>query len=51
MRRTVARLEKGGKKVKQPMQRYKGLGEMNADQLGRHDDGPASSHAPSGHHA
>ena len=32
MRRTVARLEKGGKKVKQPMQRYKGLGEMNADQ-------------------
>jgi DNA gyrase subunit B len=33
MRRTVARLEKGGKKIKQPMQRYKGLGEMNADQL------------------
>ena len=33
MRRTVARLEKGGKKIKQPMQRYKGLGEMDADQL------------------
>ncbi|ADU48460.1 DNA gyrase/topoisomerase IV subunit B [Intrasporangium calvum] len=33
MRRTVARLEKTGKKIKQPMQRYKGLGEMNADQL------------------
>ena len=33
MRRTVARLEKGGKKIKQPMQRYKGVGEMNADQL------------------
>ncbi len=33
MRRTLARLEKGGKKIKQPMQRYKGLGEMNADQL------------------
>lgn len=33
MRRTVARLERTGKKIKQPMQRYKGLGEMNADQL------------------
>ncbi|HEX6055199.1 MAG TPA: DNA topoisomerase IV subunit B, partial [Intrasporangium sp.] len=33
MRRTLARLEKGGKKIRQPMQRYKGLGEMNADQL------------------
>ncbi|NUO34643.1 MAG: type IIA DNA topoisomerase subunit B [Dermatophilaceae bacterium] len=33
MRRTVARLEKSGKKIRQPMQRYKGLGEMDADQL------------------
>ncbi len=33
MRRTLARLEKTGKKIKQPMQRYKGLGEMDADQL------------------
>lgn len=33
MRRTVARLEKSGRKIKQPMQRYKGLGEMDADQL------------------
>ncbi|MGO4598776.1 DNA gyrase/topoisomerase IV subunit B [Terrabacter sp. 2RAF25] len=33
MRRTVARIEKSGKKIKQPMQRYKGLGEMDADQL------------------
>ena len=33
MRRTLTRLEKSGKKVKQPMQRYKGLGEMDADQL------------------
>ncbi|MEP7332897.1 MAG: toprim domain-containing protein, partial [Terracoccus sp.] len=33
MRRTLARLEKSGKKIKQPMQRYKGLGEMDADQL------------------
>ncbi|GAA6525726.1 DNA topoisomerase IV subunit B [Intrasporangium sp. DVR] len=33
MRRTVSRLEKSGKRIKQPMQRYKGLGEMNADQL------------------
>ncbi|GAB3049220.1 DNA topoisomerase IV subunit B [Intrasporangium mesophilum] len=33
MRRTVSRLEKSGKRIKQPMQRYKGLGEMDADQL------------------
>jgi DNA gyrase subunit B len=33
MRRTVAQLEKRGRKIKQPMQRYKGLGEMDADQL------------------
>ncbi|MBW8731309.1 MAG: type IIA DNA topoisomerase subunit B [Terrabacter sp.] len=33
MRRTLARLEKSGKKIKQPMQRYKGLGQMDADQL------------------
>src|SRR4051794_15197814 len=33
MRRTLTRLEKSGKKIKQPMQRYKGLGEMDADQL------------------
>ncbi len=33
MRRTLTRLERSGKKVKQPMQRYKGLGEMDADQL------------------
>jgi DNA gyrase subunit B len=33
MRKTMASLEKRGKKVKQPLQRYKGLGEMDADQL------------------
>ncbi|MCH8612635.1 DNA gyrase/topoisomerase IV subunit B [Arsenicicoccus dermatophilus] len=33
MRTTVAKLERKGKKIKQPMQRYKGLGEMDADQL------------------
>ncbi|MCU1538583.1 MAG: topoisomerase subunit [Humibacillus sp.] len=33
MRRTLTRLERSGRKVKQPMQRYKGLGEMDADQL------------------
>ncbi|GAA2746590.1 DNA topoisomerase IV subunit B [Terrabacter aerolatus] len=33
MRRTLTRLERSGKKIKQPMQRYKGLGEMDADQL------------------
>ena len=33
MRRTLSSLEKKGRKVKQPLQRYKGLGEMDADQL------------------
>ncbi|MDN5795121.1 MAG: type IIA DNA topoisomerase subunit B [Intrasporangium sp.] len=33
MRRTVSALEKKGKRIKQPLQRYKGLGEMDADQL------------------
>lgn len=33
MRRTVADLQRKGRTVKQPMQRYKGLGEMDADQL------------------
>ena len=33
MRRTVASLRKRGKKIKEPMQRYKGLGEMDAAQL------------------
>jgi DNA gyrase subunit B len=33
MRQVMASLEKKGRKVKQPLQRYKGLGEMDADQL------------------
>jgi DNA gyrase subunit B len=33
MRATITSLEKKGRKVKQPLQRYKGLGEMDADQL------------------
>lgn len=33
MEETVARLEKAGKKIKSPIQRYKGLGEMNAEEL------------------
>lgn len=33
MEATVARLEKAGKKIKSPIQRYKGLGEMNAEEL------------------
>jgi DNA gyrase subunit B len=33
LHRTIAQLEKRGKKHKEPPQRYKGLGEMDADQL------------------
>ena len=33
MRSTMSSLEKKGRKVKAPLQRYKGLGEMDADQL------------------
>jgi DNA gyrase subunit B len=33
MRETMSSLGKRGRKVKQPLQRYKGLGEMDADQL------------------
>ncbi len=33
MRRTLLDLEKKGKRHKEPIQRYKGLGEMDADQL------------------
>lgn len=33
MEETVARLRKAGKKIKEPIQRYKGLGEMDAEEL------------------
>ncbi len=33
MRRTIASLNKKGRRIKEPMQRYKGLGEMDAAQL------------------
>lgn len=33
MEETVAKLEKAGKKVKSPVQRFKGLGEMDAEEL------------------
>ena len=33
LRRTLAELAKKNKRIKEPVQRYKGLGEMDADQL------------------
>ena len=33
MRRVVSDLQRKGKRYKEPIQRYKGLGEMDADQL------------------
>jgi DNA gyrase subunit B len=33
LKRTLADLQRRGKRIKEPVQRYKGLGEMDADQL------------------
>jgi DNA gyrase subunit B len=33
MKKVIAQLKKDGKRWKEPIQRYKGLGEMDADQL------------------
>ena len=50
LQRRLLELERKGKRVKMPPQRYKGLGEMDADQLRRDHHGPAAAHPAPDHH-
>ena len=50
MRTVLAELAKQGKRYKEPIQRYKGLGEMDSEPAARDHDGSSPPHLAPGHH-